>query len=217
MPTSENRAESHSDGLPESTRGIGQSLRRLVELGEAMLAVLAVHGTEIRNITRQTSATGSVGCSTRPENCTNEGVFDLSREDIISFAQAGEMIATHPSASTISRWCSIGCRGIKLESILIGGRRKTSRPAIERFLVACRERDWAGMHGGTAFHLERAMAEKNLRHDQQTSEQPSHDDHAPLTTQRADTRNAHRPKSRRNVPVRGNRSGRDLKRRKRGT
>jgi hypothetical protein len=43
-----------------------------------------------------------------------------------------------------------------LESFYVGGRRKATRQAIERFLSACRKQQWAGMHDPDA--LERAMA-----------------------------------------------------------
>jgi hypothetical protein len=57
------------------------------------------------------------------------------------------MIPTRPSISTISRWCSTGVRGLKLESIRIGGKRRTTKQAVERLLIACAERDFAGMDG----------------------------------------------------------------------
>jgi uncharacterized protein DUF1580 len=95
--------------------------------------------------------------STRSKNSANVGTLDIATESPISFREASEMIATHPSTSTISRWCKVGCRRIKLESTYYGGRRKTSREAVLRFLVACRERGFAGMADG--YGLEKAMAE----------------------------------------------------------
>jgi hypothetical protein len=38
--------------------------------------------------------------------------------------------------STVYRWCTIGCRGIVLESIPCGSMRCTSKRALERFFAA---------------------------------------------------------------------------------
>lgn len=153
------------DELTHAVLVIGDSLQRLVMLSETMLGIRTA--PEAGNAMLPTPAPRSVGCSAGSENGTGEGVVDLSQEDVISFAQAAELIPTepHPSASTISRWCSQGCRKTKLESFYIGGRRKTTRQAVGRFLAACRAQGWAGMHDHTAFHLEHAMAVKELLDD----------------------------------------------------
>jgi hypothetical protein len=36
--------------------------------------------------------------------------------------------------STVYRWTTVGCRGVRLEFLLVGARRFTSREAISRFL-----------------------------------------------------------------------------------
>lgn len=46
-----------------------------------------------------------------------------------------------PNASTLWRWCLKGCKGVKLESICIGGKRYVTVSAIERFIEACSEAD----------------------------------------------------------------------------
>jgi hypothetical protein len=153
----DNRRSDRSNELTHAVRRMGESLQRLVELGESLLGVLTVQGSVAGNATLPPTAPRSVGCSAGSENSTGEGVVDLSKEDIISFVQASEMIPTHPSVSTISRWCTLTCRGVKLESTYYGGRRKTTRQAVERFLLACRKQNWAGMHESAAFHLEQAM------------------------------------------------------------
>ncbi len=158
-------ANKHADVMVDTLQQTNQSLHRLVELGESLLSVLTVPGAVAGNGTPPTTAPRSVGCSAGSENSTRKGVFDLSQEDIISFAQASEMIPTHPSVSSISRWCSPGCRKIKLESFYIGGRRKTTKQAVGRFLLRCRNQGWAGMHASTVSYLERAMAEKELSHE----------------------------------------------------
>jgi|688.fasta_scaffold305836_1 hypothetical protein len=40
-----------------------------------------------------------------------------------------------PNVSTVWRWCLKGCRGVKLASICIGGKRFVTVSAIERFIA----------------------------------------------------------------------------------
>lgn len=40
------------------------------------------------------------------------------------------------NVATVWRWCTRGVRGVKLESLAVGGRRYTSAEAFERFLAA---------------------------------------------------------------------------------
>lgn len=60
----------------------------------------------------------------------------IASEDLVTLPQAGRYVPGGPSASTIWRWHLRGIRGHRLEATLIGGRRYTSRQAIERFLRA---------------------------------------------------------------------------------
>jgi len=39
-----------------------------------------------------------------------------------------------PHLSTLWRWYRRGVRGVRLETVVVGGRRFTSRAAIERFI-----------------------------------------------------------------------------------
>lgn len=57
----------------------------------------------------------------------------LLDEDRLPVARAGREIFK-VNGATAWRWCLRGCRGIKLESLLIGGVRYTSREACVRFL-----------------------------------------------------------------------------------
>ncbi len=41
-----------------------------------------------------------------------------------------------PNVSTLYRWCMKGCRGVKLDSVCIGGKRFVTVSAIERFIEA---------------------------------------------------------------------------------
>jgi hypothetical protein len=64
-------------------------------------------------------------------------------EEIITLKQAGRMFPGRTGSgldvSTVWRWVLNGRRGRKLESILIGGQRYTSRQAVLRFLAALNE------------------------------------------------------------------------------
>ena len=60
-------------------------------------------------------------------------MVDIQHEEIFSLPQAARSLPGHPHVSTIYRWRLRGIRGVKLETFLIGGRRFTSREAIERF------------------------------------------------------------------------------------
>ncbi len=62
----------------------------------------------------------------------------LEHERPISLKDAckylGEVTGRRPAMATVWRWCSKGCRGVRLESVCIGGRRYVTIPAIERFI-----------------------------------------------------------------------------------
>lgn len=59
----------------------------------------------------------------------------LLTEDRLPVTKAGrEIFLVNPA--TAWRWCLRGCRGVRLESLLIGGVRYTSRQACDRFLTA---------------------------------------------------------------------------------
>jgi hypothetical protein len=62
-------------------------------------------------------------------------MIDPYGEDLISIAQAAKSLPTRPSVRTVWRWIQKGCRGVKLETVAIGGRRYTSRQAIGRFIA----------------------------------------------------------------------------------
>lgn len=41
-----------------------------------------------------------------------------------------------PHLSTVLRWCTRGSRGVRLESVVLGGRRLTSVAAVRRYMEA---------------------------------------------------------------------------------
>ena len=62
--------------------------------------------------------------------------MSISHETLVSGGKARRAFPRVPSEATYWRWLLTGVRGVKLESMKIGGRRYTSLEAIERFLTA---------------------------------------------------------------------------------
>jgi len=63
-------------------------------------------------------------------------MYSIQSEQLITLKQARGEFANRPSLPTIWRWILRGSKGIRLESIRIGGRRYTSKEAIGRFMEA---------------------------------------------------------------------------------
>ena len=61
---------------------------------------------------------------------------NLRSERILSLLKAAKSLPDRPHISTLCRWWRRGVRGVKLETITIGGRRYTSAEALERFSAA---------------------------------------------------------------------------------
>ena len=61
--------------------------------------------------------------------------IDVTLEQPISFNQAAKFLpdGRRPGFSTFWRWSQRGVRGVKLETILVGGRRCTTAQAVQRF------------------------------------------------------------------------------------
>jgi hypothetical protein len=72
-------------------------------------------------------------------------MIDTKTETVISFAEASKLTPGRPHLSQIYRWSQAGLRGIKLDWIQVGGRRFTSREALDRFFAAL-----TGAAGGEA-------------------------------------------------------------------
>lgn len=62
--------------------------------------------------------------------------IDIQSENLLNFSQAAKILPGRPHISTIHRWRLRGVGGVKLESCLVGGRRFTSREALQRFASA---------------------------------------------------------------------------------
>ncbi|HVU88493.1 MAG TPA: DUF1580 domain-containing protein [Pirellulales bacterium] len=74
-------------------------------------------------------------------------MIDSQHESLVALADVPSLIpirrgTKRPHVSCIYRWCQRGLRGVKLESIQVGGTCCTSREALQRFferLTAARD------------------------------------------------------------------------------
>jgi len=92
--------------------------------------------------------------------------IDLSCETPVSFNQAAQFLPHNcrPSYSTWWRWWRHGIRGVRLETVLIGGRRFTTYAAVLRFsdhlsALAGKQADPAATPHQRCQEIERAEAE----------------------------------------------------------
>lgn len=67
----------------------------------------------------------------------------LLEEHLLTISEAARQLPTKVSNNAIWRWCTRGVRGVKLESVKIGGTRFTSSRALRTFLERCNEEDAA--------------------------------------------------------------------------
>lgn len=63
-------------------------------------------------------------------------MIDIHSEHMLTISQASQTLPGRPHVSTIWRWVNRGCRGVRLETVLIGGTRYTSREALQRMVDA---------------------------------------------------------------------------------
>jgi len=61
---------------------------------------------------------------------------DLLHEQLVAVAEIPKHLPKRVHVSTCHRWYVRGIRGRKLETVLIGGRRFTTREALHRFFKA---------------------------------------------------------------------------------
>ena len=64
-------------------------------------------------------------------------MIDIKEETLVPCSKVSDWcekhIGTKVNRSTVHRWRVRGARGVKLETLLVGGRRYTSEEALERF------------------------------------------------------------------------------------
>lgn len=66
-------------------------------------------------------------------------MINIASEQLISLAEAAGMLpcgrkGRYPNVKTVYAWTTHGCRKILLASIQAGGRRVTSKEAVQRFI-----------------------------------------------------------------------------------
>jgi hypothetical protein len=62
--------------------------------------------------------------------------IDINSETLRTFAEAARRLPHPVHISCLHRWRLRGIRGVKLESVLLGGRRYCSDESLERFFTA---------------------------------------------------------------------------------
>ena len=61
-------------------------------------------------------------------------MIDTEKEHLKLLSRASADVPGNPHCSTLIRWALRGVKGIKLETVVVGGRRFTSVEAIRRFI-----------------------------------------------------------------------------------
>ena len=60
--------------------------------------------------------------------------IDFEKDELLSIPDAPKNIPGRPSPRTVRSWMNPGIRGVRLETILLGGRRWTSKQALKEFV-----------------------------------------------------------------------------------
>jgi hypothetical protein len=60
---------------------------------------------------------------------------DYFREELLTLAEAAKVIPSHPHTSTLWRRCLRGIRGIRLRTVIVGGRRYTTMTFLNEFIA----------------------------------------------------------------------------------
>jgi len=92
--------------------------------------------------------------------------IDLEHEFLLSLTEAAKTLPGRPSVVTQWRWYSRGIGGVKLETVVIGGRRYTSLEAIARFIAgttAARDGQPPPLRSTAARERAISNAEKDLK------------------------------------------------------
>ncbi len=91
--------------------------------------------------------------------------IDINSEQILTVAEAARLLPGRPSTRTVWRWLDRGVRHVKLESVLVGGRRFVSKESINRFLESINQPDVQRTSPAVAAKRKRAIkrAEKELQ------------------------------------------------------
>ena len=60
--------------------------------------------------------------------------IDIHSDSLLTISQAAKSLPMRPNVSTVWRWVQRGARGVKLDTVLVGGRRYTSKEALQSFV-----------------------------------------------------------------------------------
>jgi len=63
-------------------------------------------------------------------------MIDIHSEHLLTLTEAAKTLPGRVALSTIWRWMQRGVRGVRLQTVLVGGLRYTSREALQRFVEA---------------------------------------------------------------------------------
>ena len=97
--------------------------------------------------------------------------IEIGHEKLLTYGEAAKLLpkGSRPSYSTFWRWWHNGIRGVKLETVLFGGKRFTTVEAMQRFAQTLSARDEGFFPAGSSpVHRvrKRRAAEAQLRrHD----------------------------------------------------
>jgi len=60
--------------------------------------------------------------------------IDIHSDSLLTISQAAKSLPMRPNVSTVWRWIQRGVRGVTLDSVVVGGRRYTSKEALQSFV-----------------------------------------------------------------------------------
>lgn len=92
-------------------------------------------------------------------------MIDLETESLVAVSEVPRELPRRVHVSSVWRWIKNGVRGVPLETILVGGRRYTSREALARFFeatTAVSARDQSQMIKAVGKHRAIRQAEREL-------------------------------------------------------
>jgi hypothetical protein len=76
--------------------------------------------------------------------------IDIHKEQLLTLEQAARCFPGRVAPSTLWRWYRKGVRGIRLDTVVVGGKRLTSTQALERFAEASTAASAAAAAGTTS-------------------------------------------------------------------
>ena len=59
----------------------------------------------------------------------------LKAQKLLSLSEAAELLPNRPHVSTLWRWCRRGVKGVRLQTVIVGGRRYTTAPFLSDFVA----------------------------------------------------------------------------------